>query len=92
MVDVKTLEILIARMRDDTRHGHGLNAGAVASIADIIEASIGAPLSWPSRVAGVYFANDYYPGSNEARLGFNHGVKWAVEHYAATMPIKLRFG
>lgn len=89
-VDITTLERLAAQMRADTKNGAGLNAAAVRSIAEIIERSIGAPINWPSRVAGVHMADDYYPGSPNLRLAFNHGVKWAVEHYSPSQAVTLR--
>ena len=89
-VDITTLEKLAAQMRDDTRTGAGLNAAAVSSIATIIERAIGAPLNWPSRVGGAHAADDYYSGSPSLRLAFNHGVKWAVEHYAPSEVVKER--
>lgn len=92
MADIKTLEYLAAKMREDTQHGHGLTAAAVASIAGIIDAAIGAPLGWPSRVAGVQYADDYYDGNPSLRLAFNHGVKWAVEHYHPTEKESRRYG
>lgn len=90
MVDVKTLELLAAKLHEDAVKVYSLNPGAMRSIACAIEDAIGAPLSWPSREAGVKFADDFYPGNPSCRLGFNHGVKWAVENYAATVEIKYR--
>lgn len=92
MTDIKTLEKLADKMDQDALRGVGLTAGAVASIADIIRQAIGAPLMWPSRVAGADAAIDYYQGSPDLRHSFNAGVKWAVEHYSPTAPIKARFG
>ncbi len=89
-VDIVTLERLAAQMRVDTQRGNGLSHAAVQSIASIIEQSIGAPVNWPSRVAGVHFADDSYPGSPSQRLAFNHGVKWAVEHYSPSEFVKNR--
>ena len=82
MVDVKTLELLADRMEKDARAGvHRLSGSAMLSIADIIRAAIGAPLMWPSRDAGVRFADEFYSGTPTSRMAFNHGVKWAVERY-----------
>lgn len=92
MIDIKTLEVLAARMKADAMSGMGLNRSAVMNIADIIERAIGAPLSWPSRVAGVHYADEFYSGSPSQRLAFNHGVKWAVEHYAPTEEASNRHG
>ena len=79
--DFKTLEMLALRLKEDSLSGMNLNAAAMRSIAGIIEAAIGAPLSWPSRKEGMKFADDYYSGSPSLRLAFNHGVKWTVEQY-----------
>lgn len=89
--DIKTLEILADRMEQDAKLG-GINGMAMRSVVEIIRASIGAPIAWPSRVAGMHHADDYYPGSPNLRLAFNHGVKWAVEHYSPEVVIKNRFG
>ena len=91
MTDIKTLEKLVEQMRQDCQNGRGLSSAAVLSIANIVEASIGAPLSWPTRVAGCDYADDNYPGSPAMRLAFNHGVKWAVEHYSSTEKETQRF-
>ncbi len=82
MADVKTLELLVYRMRADVARGGGLSYAAVMSIAGIIEDAIGAPVGWPSRIAGCEAAAKYYPGANDLRHGFNAGVKWAVERYS----------
>lgn len=79
--DIKTLERLAARLKQDALVVRALNAAAMLSIADIIERSIGAPLSWPVREAGYRAADVLYPGSPSSRHAFNHGVKWAVEQY-----------
>lgn len=79
--DVKTLEKLADRVRADALSGMSLNPSALLSIAEIIHAAIGAPLMWPTRVAGVEAADERFPGSPDLRLAFNHGVKWAVEQY-----------
>ncbi len=81
MADVKTLELLVHRMRADVARGGGLSYAAVMSITCIIEDAIGAPVGWPSRIAGCEAAAKYYPGANDLRHGFNAGVKWAVERY-----------
>jgi hypothetical protein len=88
--DIKTLEQLAARMKQDALRGHSMHPSFVASIASIIEAAIGAPLMWPSRRAGAQAADEYYPGAPDLRHGFNAGVKWAVEHYDATQQIEWR--
>ncbi len=88
--DVKTLERLAQRMKQDALRGAGLNPSAVASIAAIIDDAIGAPLMWPSRTAGADAACDYYLGSPDLRGAFNAGVKWAVEHYQPTVAVKPR--
>lgn len=90
MVDIRTLEHLAERMKQDAKSGMGLNVNAVLSIASIIEDSIGAPIGWPSRKAGCDAADDCYPGSPDLRLAFNTGVKWAVEHHEPTTLIKER--
>jgi hypothetical protein len=90
-VDIKTLEILADRMEEDAKFG-GINAGAMRSVVEIIRTSIGAPIMWPSSLAGAQRADDYYPGSPDLRLAFNHGVKWAVEHYSPSVLVKNRFG
>lgn len=90
MVDVKTLELLAEQMRQDVKRGGGLSYSAVMSIAAIIDAAIGAPVMWPSHVAGADFADEYYRGSNHGRAAFNHGVKWAVERYGPSEVIKIR--
>lgn len=92
MTDIKTLEILAAKMREDAGKGWSLSPAAVRSIAEIIDKAIGAPLMWPSRVAGAQFADEYYRGSNDLRLAFNTGVKWAVERYSPTFEINFRYG
>lgn len=81
MADVKTLELLAARMKQDAMRGHGINPSALASAAAIIEDAIGAPLMWPTREAGAAFADEQYSGSPSFRAVFNHGVKWTVEQY-----------
>lgn len=90
MVDVKTLERLAQRLKEDAQRGMGIQPSAAGSIAAIIEDAIGAPAMWPSRVAGMQYADDYYAGSPNLRLVFNHGVKWAVENYGPTVEIKMR--
>jgi len=89
--DVKTLEILAEQIQQDADHLRALNYHTLASIADIIRKAIGAPVAWPSRVAGAIRADVTYPGSPSHRMAFNAGVKWAVERYAATDKIDLRF-
>lgn len=85
-VDINTLEKLAEQIKTDLAAGvGGLNRSAAYSIAEIIERSIGAPINWPSRVAGVQFADEYYSGNPSMRLAFNHGVKWAVEHYGPSV-------
>ncbi len=88
MVDIKTLEKLAERIEADAKVVHALNPSAMLSIADIIRASIGAPLMWPSRIAGADYAEDSYRGSPDLRAAFNHGVKWAVEHYSPTVKVE----
>lgn len=90
LVDIKTLEQIACRLREDAKKVHGLNPSAMLSIATIIDDAIGAPLLWPSPEAGVKFADDYYRGSPSSRLEFNHGVKWTIENYATTVEIKYR--
>lgn len=90
MVDVKTLERLATKMQEDALRGVGLTPAAIGSIAGIIQAAIGAPVMWPSRVAGAHYADDFYFGSPSLRAAFNNGVKWAVEHYDPTVEIKCR--
>lgn len=89
-VDVKTLERLAAKMKEDATVFQALSPAAMRSIAGIIEDCIGAPLGWPSRVAGNLHADTHYSGSPAQRLAFNHGVKWAVEHYDPTTKVNLR--
>lgn len=90
--DVKTLEALARRLSEDAKRGVGISASAAGSIAGIIMDAIGAPLSWPSREAGVEAATAYYPGAPDLRHGFNAGVKWAVENYVPTIEPARRFG
>ena len=78
MVDLKTLEQLAIRIERDAGNLSGMQ---MREIARQIHNALGGPLMWPSRIAGADYANDYYPGSPDLRLAFNHGVKWAVEHY-----------
>jgi len=91
MIDIVVLERLADKIKEDTLRGHGLTNAAARSIAEIISRAIGAPVSWPSRVAGVHAADDLYPGSPDLRLAFNWGVKWAVEHYEPTEVIIERY-
>lgn len=91
-VDIKTLEHLAEQMTRDGMRGATLNRSSVLSIADIIKQAIGAPLMWPSSTAGAFAAEDFYPGSPNHRAGFNHGVKWAVEHYSPTEKPSERYG
>lgn len=58
-VDIKTLERLADQMKKDSFALAGLNASAAHSIVLMIEASIGAPLMWPSREAGYDAAMAY---------------------------------
>lgn len=90
MVDIKTLERLAQRLDDDAKRVYGLNPSAVRSVANIIRATIGAPLMWPSRTAGCDAADAEYPGSPDLRMAFNAGVKWAVEHYGPTVEVRPR--
>ncbi len=85
MVDVKTLERISDQLQLDAGRGWNLNNAAMRNISDIIRDAIGAPLVWPSRVAGCDAANEEYPGSPSERLAFNAGVKWAVEHYSPSV-------
>jgi hypothetical protein len=89
-VDLITLERLAHKLVEDSKSLHGLNTAAMRSVALIIEAAIGAPINWPSRVAGCDAAEDYYPGSPEGRHAFNAGVAWAVKHYQGATIIKYR--
>jgi hypothetical protein len=89
--DITTLSKLADKLEMDARALNGLNPSAMASIAFIIRDAIGAPLMWPSRVAGADAASDYYPGHPDLRHGFNAGVKWAVEHYHPTIKVEPRF-
>ena len=91
-VDIKCLERLAEQIRQDAGRGPGLSSSAALSIADIIEQAIGAPLSWPTREAGLAAAKAYYPSSPDLRHGFNAGVKWAVENYVPTLEPSRRFG
>lgn len=84
-VDIKTLEQLADRLKRDATVVRSLTAGAMLSIADLIERAIGAPASWPSRRAGALASEEYFPGSPTARHAFNAGVKWAVENYVPTV-------
>jgi hypothetical protein len=79
--DIVRLERLAEQLIKDARTVHLLNPSAMISIADIIRRAIGAPISWPTRYDGARYADDYYRGNNDLRMAFNHGVKWAVEHY-----------
>lgn len=90
--DIKTLERLVDRMKRDVANGSGLNSSAVLSLCSIIEDAIGAPINWPSRVAGVAAADNYYRSSPDLRHAFNAGVKWAVEAYRPTTEPSKRFG
>lgn len=90
--DIKTLERLVEQMKRDVARGSGLNSSAVLSICSIIEGAIGAPINWPSRVAGVAAADEYYQSDNALRHAFNAGVKWAVEAYRPTTEPSKRFG
>jgi hypothetical protein len=87
MADVKTLERIAVQLRTDADKGWNLSNAAMRSIAGLIDAAIGAPLSWPSRVAGADAANEFCDGDPAGRRAFNAGVKWAVEHYNATTQI-----
>lgn len=89
-MDIKTLEALADRLERDGKRLGDINSSAAPSIATIIRDAIGAPISWPSRVAGAQYADEYYPGSPDLRMAFNHGVKWAVERYAPTVPVNSR--
>lgn len=91
MVDIKTLEALAHQLDLDATRIHALNVGAMRSVAEIIRTSIGAPINWPSRVAGTDYADAIYSGSPSLRLAFNHGVKWAVEHYEPSASITVRY-
>lgn len=90
--DVKALEALALRLREDAGNGINLNINTMISIADIIEQAIGAPLMWPVRSAGCEAAAAYYPGAPDLRHGFNAGVKWAVENYQPSVPPSRRYG
>lgn len=89
-MDIKTLERLADRIEADAKRAAGLNPVAMLSIADIIRNAIGAPLMWPSRAAGADAADELYRGSPNLRSAFNHGVKWAVEHYSPTVAPRHR--
>lgn len=88
MADVKTLELLAEKLKEDALRGASLSPSAAASISGIIGQAIGAPVMWPSRVAGADFADEAYRGDNALRAAFNNGVKWAVERYGATVVVK----
>ena len=88
--DTKTLDALASKMKADASRSVTLSSSAVASIAEIIETAIGAPVNWPCREAGAIEADKLYSGSPSHRLAFNAGVKWAVEQYSATVTIKNR--
>lgn len=85
MADLKTLEQVADQLEADAGKGWSLSNAAMRSIAVLIRDAIGAPLNWPSRVAGVQTADEAYPGGPSERLAFNAGVKWAVEHYEPTV-------
>lgn len=89
--DITTLEKLANTLEEDANRLHGLGPDMMRSVAEIIRESIGAPIMWPSRVAGAAYADEYYAGSNRERLVFNHGVKWAVEHYSPTSSVHPRY-
>lgn len=89
-IDLKTLEQIAQRLREDAGRGGGLNVAAMLSIAGLIEGAIGAPVGWPSRVAGTHAADDLYGGNPSLRLAFNAGVKWAVESYQPTAETTTR--
>lgn len=84
MTDLTTLERLAAKLDEDANRLYGINPAAMRSVASIIREAIGAPVSWPSRVAGCDAAAEAYPGNPALRLAFNAGVKWAVERYSPT--------
>lgn len=89
--DIKCLERLVDQMKRDVAKGNGLSMSAVLSICGIIEDAIGAPIDWPTRVAGTEAAAEYYPGDPALRHGFNAGVKWAVEAYRPSVQPSKRF-
>ena len=82
--DIVKLERLAETLLKDALVVHLLTPSAMISIADIIRRAIGAPLMWPTRADGAAYADNMYRGSNDLRAAFNHGVKWAVEHYQPT--------
>lgn len=89
--DIVTLERLALKIQDDiARHPGGLSAPACLSVAEIIMASIGAPLNWPSRESGTKYADEIFSGSPAQRLSFNAGVKWTVENYTPSRDVKAR--
>jgi len=89
-VDRKTLEHLAETLEADANRGMNLNTMTMRNIASIIKDAIGAPVMWPSFVAGTHAADEAYPGNPSLRLAFNSGVKWAVERYDPTEKIVPR--
>lgn len=75
--DINTLERLARQLRDN----------GAAEVADVIERAIGAPLSWPTYVAGDDQAHELYKGDEASISAFNSGVKWAVMHYEPTVAV-----
>lgn len=85
-IDLVRLERLAETLMRDALTIHSLNPSAMISIAGIIKDAIGAPLMWPTQSDGARYADEYYRAHNDLRAAFNHGVKWAVEHYQSTLP------
>lgn len=85
-VDVIRLRKLAATMKSDMESGMtGLNKGAVLSIVEIMEVSLGAPLMQFTSEAAANVADKEYPGSPSMRHAFNHGVKWAQEQFNSAL-------